>query len=79
MKRILVLLCAALLLAACHDASQDPVIKGYRIDQVGGMSLSGDGVTVNLNLALAPPPPTPSRCSTPSCTRAPRPLLSPKR
>lgn len=52
MKRILVLLCAALLLAACHDASQDPVIKGYRIDQVGGMSLSGDGVTVNLNIAL---------------------------
>ena len=52
MKRILVLLCAALLLAACHNASQDPVIKGYRIDQVGGMNLSSEGVTVDMTLSL---------------------------
>ena len=52
MKRFLVLLCAALLLAACHDASQDPVIKGYRIERMGGMGLSADGVAVDLTLAL---------------------------
>lgn len=52
MKRILVLFCTALLLAACHNASQDPVIKGYRIQQVGGLGLSANGVTADMVLKL---------------------------
>ena len=45
MKRILVLFCTALLLTACHNASQDPVIKGYRIQQVGDLGLSANLIT----------------------------------
>ena len=52
MKRILVLFCTVLLLAACHNASQDPVIKGYRIHQVGGLGLSANGVTADMVLKL---------------------------
>ena len=52
MKRILVLFCTVLLLAACHNASQDPVIKGYRIQQVGGLGLSANGVTADMVLKL---------------------------
>jgi len=52
MKRFLVLLCAALLLTACHDASQDPVIRGYRIEHLSGMGIGEDGVTVDLTLVL---------------------------
>ena len=52
MKRILVLFCTALLLTACHNASQDPVIKGYRIQQVGGLGLSANGVTADMVLKL---------------------------
>lgn len=52
MKRILVLICTALLLAACHNASQDPVIKGYWIQQVDGLGMSAGGVTADLVLNL---------------------------
>ena len=52
MKRFLALLCAALLLAACHNESRDPVIKGYRLGQVSGLSLGADGVTADVALDL---------------------------
>ena len=52
MKRILVLFCTALLLTACHNASQDPVIRGYRIQQVDGLGMSANGVTANMVLSL---------------------------
>jgi len=52
MKRILVLLSAVLLLASCHKASQDPVLKGYRLEQVSGLSLGADGVTIGMTLEL---------------------------
>lgn len=52
MKRILVLFCTALLLTACHNASQDPVIKGYRIQQVDGLAMSAGGVTAGMVLNL---------------------------
>ena len=50
MKRILVLLCSVLLLAACHDASRDPVIKGYRLNQVSDLSIGQGGVTADMTL-----------------------------
>lgn len=52
MKRILVLICTALLLTACHNASQDPVIKGYWIQQVDGLGMSAGGVTADMVLNL---------------------------
>ncbi|MBR3292249.1 MAG: hypothetical protein IKI66_08740 [Bacteroidales bacterium] len=52
MKRILVLFCTALLLTACHNASQDPVIKGYWIQQVDGLGMSAGGVTADMVLNL---------------------------
>ena len=52
MKRFLVLLCAALLLTACHDASQDPVIKGYRLQQVSRLSMGVEGVTADMVLSV---------------------------
>ena len=50
MKRILVLLCSVLLLTACHDASRDPVIKGYRLGQASDLSIGASGVTADLTL-----------------------------
>ena len=52
MKRILVLLCSLLLLAACHNESRDPVIKGYRLNQVGGLSIGPGGMTADLVLEV---------------------------
>ena len=52
MKRILVLFCSLLLLAACHNESRDPVIKDYRLNQVGGMSLGQGGLTAELVLEI---------------------------
>ena len=52
MKRILALICTALLLTACHNASQDPVIKGYWIQQVDGLGMSAGGVTADMVLNL---------------------------
>lgn len=52
MKRILVLFCSALLLTACHNASQDPVIKGYRIQKADGLGMTANGVTANMVLSL---------------------------
>ena len=52
MKRILAFMCAALILTACHDASKDPVIKGYRLQPSGGMGLGANGVTAGLVLNL---------------------------
>ena len=52
MKRLLVLLSAVLLLAACHNESRDPVIKGYKLEQVSGLSLGAEGVTADMTLDL---------------------------
>lgn len=52
MKRFFVILSAALLLASCSDASRDPVIKGYRLHQVGGLGFGLDGVTADVKLDL---------------------------
>ena len=52
MKRSLLLLAAVLLFASCHDASRDPVITGYRVQQVNGMGLGRDGMTADLVLEL---------------------------
>lgn len=52
MKRLLVLFSAVLLLAACHNESRDPVIKGYRLQQLSGLSLGIDGVTADMTLDL---------------------------
>ena len=52
MKRILVLFCTALLLTACHNASQDPIIRGYRIQKVDGLGMSANGVTADMVLSL---------------------------
>ena len=52
MKRLLVLLSAVLLLAACHDASRDPVIKGYQLSQLSELSLGLEGVTATAEIAL---------------------------
>ena len=52
MKRILAFLCTALLLTACHDASKDPVIRGYRLQPSGGLGLGANGVTAGLVLNL---------------------------
>ena len=52
MKRFLALLCTLMMLTACHNASQDPVIKGYHLQQVGGLGLSANGVTADLVLDL---------------------------
>ena len=54
MKRLLVLFSAVLLLAACHNESRDPVIKGYRLQQLSGLSLGIDGVTADMTLDLEP-------------------------
>lgn len=68
MKRILVLLCSLLLLAACHNESRDPVIKGYRLDQVGGMSLGPGGLTTDLVLELDVENPSSARYTLESLT-----------
>jgi len=52
MKRFFALFCTVLLLAACHDASRDPVIKGYRLQQLDGLSLGENGVTAGMVLKL---------------------------
>lgn len=52
MKRFLALLCTAVLLTACHNPAQDPVIKGYHLDQVGGINLGANGVTTRMVLQL---------------------------
>ena len=52
MKRFLPLLALCLLAIACNDASRDPVIKGYRIHQVGGLSFGLDGLTADVVLDL---------------------------
>ena len=52
MKRFLIIMAAALTLASCSDASRDPVIKDYRIHQVGGFSFGLDGVTADVKLDL---------------------------
>ena len=52
MKRFFALFCTVLLLAACHDASRDPVIKGYRLQQLDGLSLGANGVTAGMVLQL---------------------------
>lgn len=51
MKRILILLASVLLLASCSP-SANPVIKGYRLQQVGGLSFGVEGVTAELTLDL---------------------------
>lgn len=52
MKRIFALICTALLLIACHNAAKDPVIKGYKLQQSGGLGLGANGVTADLVLNL---------------------------
>jgi len=52
MKRIFALICTALLLTACHNAAKDPVIKGYNLQQSGGLGLGANGVTAGLVLNL---------------------------
>jgi LEA14-like dessication related protein len=52
MKRFLAILSAALLLAACHDASRDPVIKGYKLEQVSGLSFSSEGMVAEMDLVI---------------------------
>ena len=52
MKRFFTLLCTAVLLTACPNPSQDPVIKGYRLQQTGGISLGAEGVTTGMVLNL---------------------------
>lgn len=51
MKRLLTLLTLVLLLAGCSD-SRDPVIRGYRIHQVGGMTFGIDGISADVQLDL---------------------------
>lgn len=52
MKRLLTLLSVALLLTACGNAQRDPVIKGYRIHQVGGLGFGLDGLTADVALDM---------------------------
>lgn len=52
MKRFFTLLGLILLLAGCHDASRDPVIKGYSIHQVGNLAFGLDGLTTDVLLDL---------------------------
>jgi hypothetical protein len=52
MKRFFTLLALVLLLAACNDASRDPVIKDYRIQQVGGLAFGLNGLTADMMLDL---------------------------
>ena len=52
MKRLLVILSAMLLLVSCSNASKDPVIKGYRIHQIGGLGFGLDGVTADMKLDI---------------------------
>jgi hypothetical protein len=52
MKRFLAFLCAAVLLTACHNQAQDPVIKGYQIEQITGIGLNTEGVTTDMVLKL---------------------------
>ena len=52
MKRFLTLLALCLLAVACNDASRNPVIKGYRIHQVGGLGFGLDGLTADMNVDL---------------------------
>jgi len=52
MKRVLALLSLALLLSACNNASRDPVIKGYRIQEIGGLAFSLNGVTADMQLDI---------------------------
>lgn len=52
MKRLFTLLTLCLLVVACNDASRQPVIKGYRIHQVGGFGFGLDGLTAEVVLDL---------------------------
>ena len=52
MKRAFTLLTLVLLLAGCSNASREPVIKGYRINQVGGVSFGLDGLSADVSLDL---------------------------
>ena len=52
MKRFLTLLALCLLAVACNDASRNPVIKGYRIHQVGGLGFGIDGLTADVQVDL---------------------------
>ena len=61
MKRFFTLLALCLLAVACNDASRDPVIKGYRIHQIGGLSFGLDGLTADVMLDLDIDNPSKSR------------------
>jgi len=53
MKRFITLLALCLLAVACNNNTQrDPVIKGYRINQVGGLGFGLDGLTADVQLDL---------------------------
>ena len=52
MKRFLALLLLTLSLAACNNASRNPVIKDYSIRQTGIVSLGLSGVTADVELDL---------------------------
>ena len=52
MKRILAVLSLVLLLTACNDASRDPVIKGYRMQQIGGLAFGLNGVSADMLLDI---------------------------
>lgn len=60
MKRILVILPLVFLLTAC-SGSPDPVIKGYRLRQTGGLAFGAEGVTTDLTLELDIDNPSASR------------------
>lgn len=61
MKRIFVLLTLSLLLAGCREASREPVVTGYRIQQVGGLGLNAGVVNADVVLALDVDNPSRSR------------------
>lgn len=52
MKRILALISIVLLMTACNNASKDPVITGYHLEQVDGVGFSANGVTASVQLSL---------------------------
>lgn len=61
MKRFFTLLALSLLAVACNNASREPVIKGYRIHQVGGLGFGLDGLTADVLLDLDVDNPTRAR------------------
>lgn len=61
MKRFFTLLALCLLVVACNDASRNPVIKGYRIHQVGGLGFGLDGLAAEVILDVDVENPTKAR------------------